>query len=137
MAFLNHIGVAVADMPRVKRLMELLGLPATRSEQVANERVMAHFFELPLKQAHVELLEPTSTESAVAKHLAKRGPGIHHLSFEVGRGKLDELCRTLAAEGFRLVYEEPRLGAHGMRINFLHPSTTGGILIEIMEPGGP
>ena len=73
-------------------------------------------------------------EGAVAKFIQKRGPGIHHLSFRVEKGELDPLCDKLKAEGYRLIYDAPRDGAHQMRINFIHPSSAGGILIEVMEP---
>jgi methylmalonyl-CoA epimerase len=135
MATLNHIGIAVADQPRLRRLLEILGLQGGHEESVPSENVRTHFFPLPGKAPNLELLVPLSEQGAVAKHLAKRGPGIHHLSFEVKKGELEPLCARLAAEGYKLVYDSPRPGAHGMRINFLHPSTAGGILVELMEPG--
>jgi methylmalonyl-CoA/ethylmalonyl-CoA epimerase len=67
--------------------------------------------------------------------MEKRGPGIHHLSFTVPAGRLNALCVLLRDEKYRLIYDEARPGAHGMRINFIHPSSAGGMLIELMEPG--
>ena len=72
--------------------------------------------------------------SAIAQFIQKRGPGIHHLSFRVASGELDALLVKLKAKGYRLIYETPRMGAHSMRINFIHPSSAGGMLIEVMEP---
>jgi methylmalonyl-CoA/ethylmalonyl-CoA epimerase len=84
--------------------------------------------------AHLELLEVSDPQGTVAKFIQKRGPGIHHLSFRVEKGQLDALCACLKAEGFRLIYEDARPGAQEMRVNFIHPATAGGMLIEVMEP---
>lgn len=135
MANLNHIGIAVSDLPHMKKLFSLLGLQVNHSELVTDQRVMTHFLPLPQFQTNLELLEPTDSQSSVAQSIEKRGPGIHHLSFSVEKGELDSLCYQLKKEGYRLIYDAPRIGAHGMRINFIHPSSCGGILIEVMEPG--
>ena len=132
MAFLNHIGIAVDDPARLERFFQILGFNKDHVEEVPSERVITHFIPLPPVQAKLELLKPTGTEGAIAKFLEKRGPGIHHLSFQVE--DLEGLCARLAADGYRLVYDAPRGGAHGMRINFVHPASTGGILVELMEP---
>ena len=96
-----------------------------------------HFFPLPARVSNLELLEVLNPEGPVAKFIQKRGPGIHHLSFEVVRGELDPLCTRLLAEGFMLTFAAPKPGAHGMRVNFIHPQSAGGMLIEIMEPSSP
>jgi methylmalonyl-CoA epimerase len=132
MVNLDHIGVAVSDLPALRKLFELLGLAVGHVEEVPEQGVRAHFITLPAKPPHVELLEVTDPEATVAKFISKRGPGIHHLSFRV-KG-LDELCVRLRREGYRLTYDAPRAGAHGMRINFIHPASAGGMLIELMEP---
>lgn len=133
---LNHIGIAVADLPAVQKLFGLLGLQVTHTEKVPEQGVNTHF--LPLNtipgNAHFELLEVSDPEGTVAKFIEKRGPGIHHLSFTVGRGELEPLCEKLKTAGCRLIYDQPRAGAHGMRINFIHPASAGGILVEVMEP---
>lgn len=133
MATLNHIGIAVRDLPRLKQLFGLLGLSVDRSEVVPTEGVTTHFLPLPKVQASLEFLEPMSADSTIGKFLQKRGPGIHHLSFEVKTGALGPLSEKLRSEGFRLIYDSPKPGAHHMRVNFIHPESAGGMLIEIME----
>lgn len=137
MVRLNHIGIAVADIPKLQKLFALLGLAVTHQEGVPEQGVRTHF--LPFRVGddgfgHLEFLEPVDPEGTVAKFIQRRGPGVHHLSFTLPRGELDRLCARLRAEGYRLIYEQPRAGAHSMRINFIHPSSAGGILIEVMEP---
>ncbi len=131
---LNHIGVAVKNLSEMKRLFSLLGLSITHSEDVAEQGVKTHFLPIPKSETSVELLEVTDPEGTVAKFIAKRGPGIHHLSFTVESGKLDALTSVLRREGIKMIYPDARVGAHAMRINFIHPASAGGILIEIMEP---
>jgi methylmalonyl-CoA epimerase len=133
MAILNHIGIAVSDRAKLEKLFELLGLAVNHREPVQEQGVVTHFLPLPHATTHLELLEATDPEGTIAKFIASRGPGIHHLSFEVKRGELDGLCARLSAGGYRLVYESPRGGAHGMRVNFIHPASAGGVLIEVME----
>ena len=132
-AYLNHIGIAVSQLPELKKLFSILGLQTTHTEPVPDQGVVTHFLPLPREQTSLELLEVTDPQGTVAKFIQKRGPGIHHLSFEVPTGQLDALCTRLAKEGYKLIYEAPKAGAHQMRVNFIHPSTAGGILIEVME----
>jgi methylmalonyl-CoA/ethylmalonyl-CoA epimerase len=136
MVILNHIGIAVADLPGVKKLFAILGMGVTQVEPVQEQGVQTHFLPFAVEGdgSHLELLEVTDPEGTVAKFIQKRGAGIHHLSFRVGKGELDPLCARLASEGYRLIYDRPRPGAHRMRINFLHPASAGGMLIELMEP---
>jgi methylmalonyl-CoA/ethylmalonyl-CoA epimerase len=136
MAYLDHIGIAVADLPALKRLFSLLALEVSGTEPVPDQGVTTHFLPMPAgaQPAQLELLEVTDPEGTVARFVQKRGPGIHHLSFRVRAGELEPLCARLRAGGYRLVYDAPRSGAHGMRINFIHPASAGGILIEVMEP---
>ena len=131
---LNHIGVAVSDLPGMKKLFLILGLGVDHTEAVPEQGVVTHFIPLPVVPAAVELLEVTDPAGTVQKYIDKRGPGIHHLSFLVERGTLDPLCEKLTREGYRLIYPSPKLGAHSMRINFIHPASAGGMLIEVMEP---
>lgn len=133
-ASLNHIGIAVADLPGLKKLFGLLGLSIGHVESVPEQGVRAHFLKLPLEEGHLELLETTDPEGTVAKFIQKRGPGIHHLSFKLVRGELERVCDLLKNEGYRLIYPAPKAGAHQMRINFIHPASAGGMLIELMEP---
>lgn len=131
---LNHIGVAVSDLPGMKKLFSILGLSIDHTEAVPDQGVVTHFIPLPVLPAAIELLEVTDPAGTVQKYIDKRGPGIHHLSFTVEKGTLDSLCTKLSSEGYRMIYPSPKLGAHSMRINFIHPASAGGMLIEIMEP---
>lgn len=135
-ASLDHIGIAVSRLPELKKLFSLLGLKVDHTEDVPDQGVKTHFVPLPREQASLEFLEVTDPTGTVAKFIEKRGPGIHHLSFRVTRGELDPLCSRIRSEGYRLIYDVPRSGAHSMRINFIHPASAGGILIELMEPAG-
>ncbi|MCM0606724.1 MAG: VOC family protein [Xanthomonadaceae bacterium] len=130
---LDHIGIAVNDLPQVKKLFEILGLKASGTEHVADQGVQVHFLKPATATTNIELLQVEDPEGTVAKFIAKRGPGVHHLSFRVETGKLDSLSKELLQAGYKLIYPSPKIGAHQMRINFIHPSTTGGLLIEIME----
>jgi methylmalonyl-CoA/ethylmalonyl-CoA epimerase len=131
---LNHLGIAVSDLAPLKQLFMLLGLSVGSVEDVTEQGVRAHFFNLPPEDMHLELLEVTDPTGTVAKFLKKKGPGIHHLAFLVEAGSLDALCAKLQQEGYTLIYPQPRSGAMGKRVNFIHPRSAGGLLIEILEP---
>lgn len=118
----------------MRKLFELLGLQITGTEKVPDQGVTTHFLPLPKESPSIELLEVTDPEGTVAKFIDKRGPGIHHLSFTVATGELDPLSEKLRAAGYRMIYDMPKNGAHSMRINFIHPASAGGMLLEIMEP---
>jgi methylmalonyl-CoA/ethylmalonyl-CoA epimerase len=137
MASLNHIGIAISHLPRIIHLFELLGLKLDHSEDVPEQGVRTHFIPLPQgsasNSATIELLEATDPEGTVAQILKKRGPGIHHLAFNMDPGYIERVSEKLRAEGYRLIYPEPKRGAHGAKINFIHPSTAEGLLIELME----
>ncbi len=138
-AQLNHIGIAVKDsasLARLKLLFAVLGLPSGLIEAVPEQGVVTHFVDLPAEPAHLEFLEVTDTQGTVAQFIKKRGPGIHHLSFLLDDGMLESTCGRLAKEGFRLIYDRPRAGAQAMRVNFIHPASAGGVLVEVMERGG-
>ncbi len=132
---LNHIGIAVQDLPAMQRLFALLGLMPAWIESVPDQGVVTHFYPLPLADGALELLEPSDPKGAVSQFISKRGPGVHHLSFMVDKGEMDLLCANLRSNGYRLVYDEAKQGAQGMRINFIHPATSGGVLVELMEKG--
>jgi methylmalonyl-CoA/ethylmalonyl-CoA epimerase len=131
---LNHIGIATATgNTQLEKLFRILGITRGISEPVAEQGVNVHFFNLEGTPPHLELLEVQDPEGTVAGFIKKRGAGIHHLSFLVETGKLDELCARLKTEGYKFTYEQPKKGAQNMRINFIHPTTAGGVLIELME----
>lgn len=141
MATLNHIGIALSLDPKsletLSRLFKLLDLNVGHTEAVPDQGVRTHFLQLPVdsqEPSHLELLETLNPEGPVAKFVQKRGPGIHHLSFLVKHGELTALCKKFREEGFRMIYDAPQAGAHGMLVNFIHPASAGGILIEVMEP---
>jgi methylmalonyl-CoA/ethylmalonyl-CoA epimerase len=126
---LDHIGIAVRSIDAA-RIYEDLGLTIDHVETVASQGVKTAF--LPVGDSRLELLEPTGSDSPVAKYIEKRGEGIHHLCFRVADIEA-ELAR-LKAKGYRLVNETPVPGAHGCRVAFLHPSAGNGVLIELSQP---
>lgn len=131
-AFLDHIGIAVTPNSRLAEALKILGLPITGSERVEREKVDTEWIPLPVQPGNVELLKPTEPDSTIGKFLAKNGrDGIHHLSFRVE--DIRAVSAKLEQAGFRLIYPEPKAGAHNCLVNFLHPQTTGGVLLEISE----
>ena len=123
-----HIGIAVPNITEALRFYrEVLGLSPEKPESADGATVVS----LRLGGVDVELLEPTEAASPVAKFLAKRGPGIHHVCFRVP--DLDAALARARAAGYQLVDEKPRRGAGGRRIAFLHPKATNGILLELTE----
>ncbi|MCY0897951.1 MAG: methylmalonyl-CoA epimerase [Firmicutes bacterium] len=126
---LDHIGIAVTDLEAGLRAWAPLGLGGEPPEWVAQDQVTVVF--VPYTGGRMELLAPTSSDSPVARFLAKRGPGLHHLAFRVG--DIDAIVARLVSEGVRMIDEVPRPGAHGTRVAFIHPAATGGILVELVE----
>ncbi|PYQ65075.1 MAG: methylmalonyl-CoA epimerase [Acidobacteria bacterium] len=126
---LDHIGIAVSSIDQAVGLYEALGLKETRREIVESQEVRTAF--LPIGDTRLELLEPVGSDSPVAKFLAKRGPGIHHICFAVP--DLEGALADLRGRGFRLVHQSPVPGADGRRVAFLHPSAGQGVLIELSE----
>jgi LAO/AO transport system kinase len=129
-AVLDHIGVAVKDLQATLAFYrDGLGLEVEMSEEVTSQRVRAHF--VPVGAAQLELLEATAPESPIAKYIDQRGPGLHHITLRV-EDILAALAR-LKAHGARLIDEEPRPGAEGSLVAFVHPASTGGVLIELKQ----
>jgi len=128
---LDHIGIAVASIEEALDVYRALGLTESGRETVQGQGVVTAF--LPLGETCLELLEPTGPDSPVAKFLAKRGPGVHHLCFAVT--DLERALPDLQGRGFRLVNPSPVPGAGGKRVAFLHPSAGHGVLIELSEAG--
>lgn len=127
---INHIGIAVrsieASLPFYR---DALGMPFEGTEEVAEQKVRVAF--LGVGESRIELLEPTSDDSPVAKFLEKNGEGIHHIAYEVE--DLQAALEGLREKGVRLIDEVPRRGAHGTLIAFLHPKGTGGVLTELCQ----
>jgi methylmalonyl-CoA epimerase len=128
MTKLDHIGIAVRSLASAK-IYEDLGLTIAHTETVETQRVKTAF--LSVGDANLELLEPTSPDSPIAKFIEKRGEGIHHICLRVDH--LEEELVRLKAAGYRLINEAPVPGAHGCRVAFLHPSAGNGVLIELSE----
>lgn len=125
---LDHIGIAVKSLDAA-RIYESLGLRVEHTETVESQKVKTAF--LSVGDANLELLEPTSPDSPIAKFIEKRGEGIHHICLRVD--DLESHLARLKAEGYRLVNEAPVPGAHGCRVAFLHPTAGNGVLIELSE----
>jgi methylmalonyl-CoA/ethylmalonyl-CoA epimerase len=131
MKVLNHIGIAVRSVEERLAVFRALGLEVAGEEEVASQKVKVAF--LPVEGTRIELLEPTGEDSPIAAFIAKRGEGLHHLCFEVA--DIVAAMADLKAKGFRLLSDEPRPGAHGTRVCFMHPASGGGVLIELCQTG--
>jgi methylmalonyl-CoA/ethylmalonyl-CoA epimerase len=125
----DHIGIAVKSLAQSSKLYELLGLESAGTEEVAEQKVKVAFF--PLGDMEIELLESTSPDGPIAKYIEKNGEGLQHLALRVDN--LEAALAELKGKGIRLIDEKPRYGAGGARIAFVHPKSTGGILLELSE----
>lgn len=126
----DHIGIAVADLEKALGFYrDQLGLDFKGIEEVDEQKVKVAFF--PVGESKIELLESTDPEGPVGKFIEKKGEGIHHLSFRVSN--LEDKLRRLKEQGVALIDEKPRYGAGGAKIAFLHPKSTGGVLVELCE----
>jgi methylmalonyl-CoA/ethylmalonyl-CoA epimerase len=127
---LEHIGIATRGIDEaIGFWRDALGLEVVETEEVAEQKVRVAM--LPVGEARVELLEPTSEDSPIAKFLEKRGPGIHHIAVRV-----EDIRASLARlkeGGVRLIDEAPRVGVGGCLVAFIHPASTGGVLLELVE----
>ena len=129
---LDHIGIAVPDLDAADELIaRLLGRSAYKRETVAKQHVTTSFFSAAADDAKLEFVAPEGDAGPIHKYLEKRGPGLHHLAFEVDDIRA-EMAR-LAADGFQLLSEEPSRGADNKLVCFLHPKSTGGVLVEICQ----
>jgi len=126
----DHVGVAVESIDDALAIYrDTLGMPLVHRETVSEQGVDAAL--LDVGDSHVELLQPLGPDTAVGKFLARRGPGLHHVAFRVE--SVEETLKTLSAAGVRLIDEHPRTGIRGSLVAFLHPSSTGGVLTEIVQ----
>jgi len=127
---IHHVGIAVESLEAAVPIFEhLLGRGPDSEELVEDQKVRVAVFAVG--ESRIELLEATAPDSAIARFIAKRGQGIHHLTLSVGN--LAESLTQLEKKGIRLIDREPRAGAGNERIAFLHPSSTAGVLIELVE----
>ncbi len=131
MTRLDHIGIAVESIAAGRALYEALGLEVEGVEEVPEQGVRVAF--LPTGDSRLELLEPTAPGSPIARHLERRGPGLHHICLRVPdiRAAMDRLSEA----GYALLSEEPQPGAEGCLVCFVHPKSTGGVLLELAERG--
>lgn len=127
---LHHIGIAVKDLESaIKFYSEVLGLKLLGVEEVKEEGVRIAMFDVG--GVRVEILQGISPESSISKFIEKRGEGIHHIAFQVD--DVDKFCEDLSRRGVQLTYPQPKLVAGGSRkINFIHPKSTGGVLLEVV-----
>ncbi len=128
---ISHIGIAVNNLEESVKLYEtFLKDVQVHWEEVEDQKVKVA--AIPLGDSKIELLEPTSDESPIAKFIEKKGTGIHHMAIEVDN--IEEILEILDKSGFRLIDKKPRIGAMGMKIAFVHPKSTSGVLLEICQP---
>ncbi|AAR36693.1 methylmalonyl-CoA epimerase [Geobacter sulfurreducens] len=129
---INHIGIAVTSLDAaVPFYRDNLGMAFTGTEEVAEQKVRVAFFQIG--ETKIELLEPTAEDSPIAKFLEKNGNGIHHIAYEVD--DIEAAIAKLVADGARMIDSSPRNGAHGARIAFVHPKSSGGVLTELCQSG--
>jgi methylmalonyl-CoA/ethylmalonyl-CoA epimerase len=132
-ARIDHIGVAVEQLDRALELYrDSFQMELAHREVVEEQGVEAVL--LDVGQNHVELLAPLSPDTPVGRFLAKNGPGLHHVAYQVS--DIDSTLGQLKDAGLRLIDEQPRMGIRGSRVAFMHPRSTGGVLTEIVQPAG-
>ena len=129
---INHIGIAVKSLDEtIPFYRDNLGMAFMGIEEVIEQKVKVAM--LQVGESKIELLEPTSEDSPVAKFIEKNGPGIHHVAYEVS--DIEAAIAKLMADGVRMIDEKPRTGAHGTRIAFVHPKSSNGVLTELCQCG--
>ncbi|MDG1962567.1 MAG: methylmalonyl-CoA epimerase [Flavobacteriaceae bacterium] len=127
---IEHIGIAVADLAQATPLYEaLLGTPCYKTELVASEHVRTAFFKMGDQK--IELLEASKPEGAIAKFVAKKGEGVHHIAFAVE--DINQEVQRLKKLGFQVINETPKAGADNKMVVFLHPKSCGGVLVELCQ----
>ena len=128
---IDHLGVATGGIEEAAKFYrDALGLEVQDVEEVSEQKVRVAM--LPIGESRLELLEPTAADSPISKFLAKRGPGIHHVAVQVE--DIQSALAGLKQKGARLIDEQPRPGAGGCLVAFVHPSSTGGVLLELVQP---
>ena len=127
---INHLGIATTGLDdAMARMARLFEMAADHVEAVPDQKVRTAFY--PVGESSLEFLESTDAEGPVGKFIAKRGASIHHICFEVD--DIEAAVAMLMAKGVRMIDEAPRSGAHGCRVAFIHPSETGGVLMELSQ----
>jgi methylmalonyl-CoA epimerase len=126
---IDHLGIAVKSLAAARGIYEKLGLAVSAEEEVAHEKV--RLVMVPVGESRLELLEATSEDSTIAKYIAKRGEGLHHVCMQVP--DLAAAVARLRKDGLRLVSDEIKTGAGGHKYVFVHPASAGGVLLELVE----
>jgi methylmalonyl-CoA epimerase len=126
---IDHLGIAVKSLAQARKFYEQLGLTVGSEEVVAQEKVKVAM--IPVGESRIELLEPTSEDSTIAKFLARRGEGLHHVALHVP--DLPGAVEKLKAAGARLISDEIKTGAGGHQYVFVHPASAGGVLVELVQ----
>ena len=130
---IDHIGVVTEDLDGAVALYEgTMGMPVAHRETVESQGVEAVL--LDVGEGHVELLRPLGPDTPVGKYLERKGPGLHHVAYAVD--DIEGVLESLKSAGIELIDSEPRVGIRDSRVAFVHPRSTGGVLTEIVEPGG-
>lgn len=128
---IDHIGIAVKCLDEATAFYKTMGIEPYHYEEVESQKVRVAFIKVG--ESNIELLEPTSEESPIAKYLEKKGEGIHHIAYRVE--DIYKSLEMLKADGMKLINEEPMNGAHGMKVAFVHPKSVNGVLTELSQPG--
>jgi methylmalonyl-CoA/ethylmalonyl-CoA epimerase len=130
---INHIGIAVSSLEeQIPFYRDVLGLPLIGMEEVADQKVKVAMFRVG--EVHIELLEPTSEDSPIAKFLSSKGPGLHHIAYQTEN--IEAQLQHFEQQKISMIDHTPRSGAHGTRIAFIHPRSSGKVLTEICETSG-
>ena len=130
---IDHVGIAVADLDAAIAMYEsAFGLRCVHTEVNEEQGVREAMLAVGDSGSYLQLLAPLSPDSTIGKFLDKNGPGIQQMAYRVS--SLDAVCDHLRAQGMRLLYDEPRTGTAGSRVNFVHPKSAGGVLVELVEP---
>ncbi len=125
---ISHIGIAVKNLDEgIELYKDILGLNFIGTEEIEDQKVKAAIFEVG--DVHIELLEPTSPDSPISAYLEKTGGGMHHICFKVDN--VDEALKSVAEKGIKLIDQQSRDGVGGTKIGFLHPKSTGRVLMEL------
>ena len=131
---IDHVGIAVADLDAAVRMYETaFGMRCVHTEVNEEQGVREAMLAVGDSGGFVQLLSPLSPDSPVGRYLDRNGPGVQQVAYRVD--DVDAASAHLRAQGMRLLYDEPRTGTAGSRVNFVHPKSTGGVLVELVEPG--
>ena len=131
---IDHVGIAVADLDAAIALYEkAYGMTCVHTEVNEEQGVREAMMQVGDSGSFVQLLEPLGPDTTIGRFLDKNGPGIQQMAYRVE--DLDEASAHLRDQGLRLLYDEPRIGTAGSRVNFIHPKSAGGVLVELVQPG--